>query len=57
MEKYLEQIKKLIAENKAMEKRTPFLEVSLGALQTALANAGEHVAQLDREKTPARPAQ
>jgi hypothetical protein len=49
MEKHIQQIIALIEANIAIkENRTPFLDVSLGGLRTALANANEHVAELER---------
>ena len=46
MEQYLTELQALIAKNNAITPRTPWLEVSLGALQTALDNANVHVSML-----------
>jgi hypothetical protein len=48
MDKTIEQIEGLIAENKAIEKRTPFLDVALGGLITARDNCKEHQIALNK---------
>ncbi len=48
MEEHIKAIEGLIEVNKAITPRTPFLEVALGALHTASANATQHVAELER---------
>jgi hypothetical protein len=43
MEKHIQSIEALIKANSEIKERSPFLEVSLGGLRTALDNAREHV--------------
>jgi hypothetical protein len=49
MEEQIKAIEGLIEANTKATPRTPFLEVALGALHTAVNNAKEHVAALARQ--------
>jgi hypothetical protein len=49
MEEHIKQIAGIIESIKGMTARTPFLHVALGNLETALANAREHVVELGRQ--------
>lgn len=42
MKEHISTIEALIEENRAIEQRTPFLDVALGGLRTALENCREH---------------
>jgi hypothetical protein len=44
MEKQIEQINELIAANQAEKDRTPYLDMALGGLRTALDNYKSHLA-------------
>jgi len=48
MEEHIVAIEGLIEGNEKMTTRSPFLEVALGALYTALENAREHEAAMGR---------
>ena len=49
MAEHIAGIQALAAANAAMKVRTPFLQVALGALTTAISNSQEHVLELDRQ--------
>jgi hypothetical protein len=49
MNETIKVIQDLIASNQAETVRTPYLDVALGGLRTALANTQEHVAELARQ--------
>lgn len=49
MADHITAIQGLQAANKAMTPRTPYLEVALGGLVTAQANAEQHVIELGRQ--------
>lgn len=53
MEEQIKTIEGLVEANKAVKvgDRTPFLDVSLGALRTALENLKEHVVQTSSKPT------
>jgi hypothetical protein len=56
MKQYIQTIETLIEENRNIEERTPFLDVSLGGLRTALDNAKEHEKALAAKAAHAKPA-
>lgn len=50
MEKKIEQLKAWVEELGQVKERTPFLDVAIGGMRTAIENLGEHV------KVPKEPA-
>jgi len=54
MEKMIEAVKGLIEANKAIKQRTPWLDVALGGLLTALHNLEAHIKASNGAPPPAK---
>lgn len=53
MEEHIKKIQELEKENQAITKRTPWLDISLGGLRTAIEHAGHHQKWMDGEAAKA----